>query len=347
MATIRGVYPLYISSFHQRYGDVVRIRPDSLSFCSSQAAKDILSSKAGRGQLQKDPSVYTASLNGSHSILTTPSDKDHGRYRRLLSHGFSDKAIREQETVLTKYIDLLIKGLQRSGKPQDMVAWFNWTTFDIIGDLVFNWSFDCLRNEAYHEWIPFILTSIKTVIISSELCRYPGVAHLLKWMFRSQMLASRQKALAFTADRVSHRITSPTEDRMDFLGYILRHESKETGMSRAEIEATANVLVLAGSETTATLLAGAVYYLIANPHVKQRLMSEIREVFVKEEEITISSVSKLPFLQAVLEEVLRIYPPVTLGSPRLVGYRGAIIAGHVVPPKVRDTMNFKKVFIIL
>ncbi|KAJ2979897.1 hypothetical protein NQ176_g2968 [Zarea fungicola] len=214
-----------------------------------------------------------------------------------------------------------------------MVAWFNWTTFDIIGDLVFNWSFDCLRNEAYHEWIPFILTSIKTVIISSELCRYPGVAHLLKWMFRSQMLASRQKALAFTADRVSHRITSPTEDRMDFLGYILRHESKETGMSRAEIEATANVLVLAGSETTATLLAGAVYYLIANPHVKQRLMSEIREVFVKEEEITISSVSKLPFLQAVLEEVLRIYPPVTLGSPRLVGYRGAIIAGHVVPPK--------------
>jgi cytochrome P450 len=124
---LSGNYPFYLKSLHERYGDVVRIRPGALSFSGSQAAKDILTSQSSRGQLQKDPEVYFKSLNGSYSILSTPSDADHSRYRRLLSHGFSERAIREQEIVVQNYVNLLIQGLHQRARegPQDMVAWFN------------------------------------------------------------------------------------------------------------------------------------------------------------------------------------------------------------------------------
>jgi cytochrome P450 len=332
---VRGNFTFYVHELHERYGDVVRIRPGALSFSGSQAAKDILTNQPGRGQLRKNPEVYVKSLNGEHSILSVPSDADHSRYRRLLSHGFSERAIRDQEPVVQSYVDLLIRGLHQRAKegPQDMVAWFNWITFDVIGDLTFDRSFDCLRNQAYHEWIQFVFGGIKAIVIALELSRYPPMKSVLFRLFGKTVSAARKKSTQFTKERVDHRVASST-DRLDFLGYILRHKGKETEMSRAEIEATSGILVLAGSETTATLLSGTVYYLLQNPQIKQKLVAEIRDGFTKEDEINITTVSQLPYLLATLEEGMRIYPPVTLGSPRVVGEEGAVIGGYHVPPHV-------------
>jgi cytochrome P450 len=333
---LRGNWPFYLNELHERYGDVVRVRPGVLSFSGSQAAKDILTNQPGRGQLMKDPEVYMKSVNGEHSILSVPSDADHSRYRRLLSHGFSERAIREQEVVVKSYVDLLIQGLHQRAKegPQDMVAWFNWITFDVIGDLTFDRSFDCLRNQAYHEWIQFVFGGVKAVIISGELSRYPLIKGVLLWLSGEKVLAARKKGLQFTKERVDHRVASST-DRLDFLGYIFRHKGKETEMSRREIEATSGILVLGGSDTTASLLSGTVYYLLQNPQIKQKLVAEIRDGFTKEDEIDIATVNKLPYLLATLEEGMRIYPPVTLGSPRVVGEEGTVIGGYHIPPHVR------------
>ena len=100
---LRGNFPRYLLSLHERYGDVVRVRPGTLSFSNSQANKDILINKLGRDQLQKDPELFHKSPNGAYSILSVPSDEDHSRYRRLLSNGFSERAIRDQEVVLETY----------------------------------------------------------------------------------------------------------------------------------------------------------------------------------------------------------------------------------------------------
>jgi cytochrome P450 len=172
-------------------------------------------------------------------------------------------------------------------------------------------------------------------MISGELSRYPLVSRVLLWLNRAKTLTAIEKGLKFTQERVNHRVSSST-DRLDFLSYILRHEGKETEMSRSEIEATSTILVLGGSDTTATLLAGTVYYLLQNPQVKQKLLAEIRGAFTKEDEIDMTTVNKLPYLLATLEEGMRIYPPVTLGSPRIVGEEGAAIGGYHVPPKVRS-----------
>lgn len=68
--------------------------------------------------------------------------------RKLLSHAFSDSALREQESILTGYIDLLVSRLKEQSQiptidKVDIMSWYNFTTFDIIGfvcrHIPFNW----------------------------------------------------------------------------------------------------------------------------------------------------------------------------------------------------------------
>ena len=104
-------------------------------------------------------------------------------------------------------------------------------------------------------------------------------------------------------------------------------------MSNGEIKNNSGVLIVAGSETTATLLSGATYHLMRNPRVWNKLKNEVRGAFKSEDEINIYSTapSNLPYLHAVLEESLRRYPPVPTRLPRQTGPSGDYIDGHFVP----------------
>lgn len=52
---------------------------------------------------------------------------------------------------MMRYFDLLIQRLhENADKPVDLVKWYNFTTFDIIGDLTFGESFDCLETSTLH-----------------------------------------------------------------------------------------------------------------------------------------------------------------------------------------------------
>ena len=92
--------------------------------------------------------------------------------------------------------------------------------------------------------------------------------------------------------------------------------------------------MLAGSETTGTALLGCIYHLCKTPSVMERLVSEIRTAFTSDQDITFSKAENLQYLNAVIEESLRIYPPVVVGLPRIVPKGGASMAGHYVPENV-------------
>jgi cytochrome P450 len=326
-----------IHRLHEKYGDTVRYSPRHVSFCSDRSYREVLTNKPGRGQLMKDPGAYNALSTGVHSILTTPSDADHSRFRRLLAHGFSEKAIREQEPLLLQYINLLIRGLHENAEdgPQDMVAWYNWASFDLIGDLTFNESFDCLEKSTYHPWIALVFGNIKAASIMSALKLFPSINFLVMLLFKKQIADKQEQNEAFTRKKVASRLAAETE-RVDFLGHILRHKGKETEMSKEEIESTSAILVLGGSETTATLLSGVTYLLLKNPRVLGLLQAEVREKFANEDEINLVGVKALTYQLAVLEEAFRIFPPVPMGSPRQIPPQGDTIMGYELPGGVSD-----------
>ncbi|KFX95463.1 hypothetical protein V490_03843 [Pseudogymnoascus sp. VKM F-3557] len=339
-ALLSGHLSYYVLELHEKYGDVVRIGPNELSYNNANAWKDIYGFKQGQSQLQKDPDFYTAPPGGVHSIVTADGAA-HSRIRRLMAHAFSEKALRLQEPLMKGYIDLLIKRLKencKNGKePVDIVSWYNWTTFDLVGDLMFGEPFDCLEDLVYHPWVRIIFESVKAATIFSTASLFPGAQTVIMALAPKKLLETRDYHQGLTVKKVKTRLDRVT-DRADFMTYILRHND-ERGMSVPEIEATANAIIIAGSETTGTLLAGVTYFLLKDELMMKKLVDEIRDAFPKEEDITLMSVAKMKYMLAVLDEGMRMYPPVPIGLPRTIPAQGTVINGQWVPPKTLVSVN--------
>lgn len=89
---------------------------------------------------------------------------------------------------------------------------------------------------------------------------------------------------------------------------------------------------IAGGETIASFFAASTYYLCKNPASLSQLQHEIRSKFHGREEINATAAGQLPYLQAVIQEGLRIFPPGSQGFPRISP--GVEIDGNWVPPSV-------------
>ena len=88
----------------------------------------------------------------------------------------------------------------------------------------------------------------------------------------------------------------------------------------------------AGGETVSTFLAGTTFHLLKEPSCYARLTHEVRSRFASYADIDATTVQQLPYLQAVINEGLRIYPPASLGFPRVS--LGAYVGQHWVPKGV-------------
>jgi cytochrome P450 len=102
----------------------------------------------------------------------------------------------------------------------------------------------------------------------------------------------------------------------------------------AHINSTSSTLVIGGSETSATVLSAAVFYLTKNRDVLDKLAREILSTFESEADIDMTSVQKLTYTTAVLNEAMRLYPPVVSASPRKIAKGGAVVMGRHVPERV-------------
>jgi len=87
---------------------------------------------------------------------------------------------------------------------------------------------------------------------------------------------------------------------------VLKNYGTPLGITYAELRPTTATLLLAGSETTATTLSAAFYYLTTHPSVMATLTQEIRSSFASSADIGITSANSLKYQLAVLDETMRM-----------------------------------------
>lgn len=269
-------------------------------------------------------------FSDSESIITC-SRNDHSRMRRTVAHAFSEKALREQEPILESYVDTLISRLKDKSAdgPVDVVEWFNWTTFDIMGDLTYSSPFDCLKEGQYHEWVSQIFLGIKGFPWMQAALHY-NIASLRKYLTPKRLVEARERSERQSFASVESRINMGSSDRKDFMSYILRHND-DKGMSEGEIKQTAIILTIAGSETTATFLSGLIYLVLRNKRAYDRLVKEVRDRFQSYADINMLSTNDFTYMPAVVSETFRYYPPSPNCHPRIVPGEGEVIQGNFVP----------------
>lgn len=105
----------------------------------------------------------------------------------------------------------------------------------------------------------------------------------------------------------------------------------EKGITVEEMYTNAQVLIVAGSETTAAGLTVATYFLLSNPSTWLKVCAEVRDQFQQESEITSQNTAGLTYLKAAINEALRLAPPGPGTFPRTVPEGGRMICGRWVP----------------
>ncbi|KAF3395038.1 Isotrichodermin C-15 hydroxylase [Talaromyces pinophilus] len=331
--TINGTLPFDMLDFHKRYGNIVRIAPDELAFSHPDAWKDIMGHRNGQeAEMAKAMWFYRPIEEPTHIVNETP--EQHRNLRRQMAHGFSEKGMRDQESLIRKYVNLLVEKLHEQsskpgGNPVIMSDWYNFTTFDIIGDLAFGESFGCLSGSNYDDWIKSIFDLAYIGSILQALSFYPLLKKTLLSLVPKSAQDAYEKHKVLTKEKM-HRRMAIKEERPDLIEGLLRKKD-ELNLDVEHLVANAEILIIGGSETTASLLCGVTYLILANPEAYQKLVHEVRSTFHSPEEIDLVSVGRLTYMLACLDEALRMYPPVANGPPRVCPKGGARVLGEYIP----------------
>jgi cytochrome P450 len=154
----------------------------------------------------------------------------------------------------------------------------------------------------------------------------------------------------FTIDNIRTR-KERGSDRADILEKLFDvHEQKPSEMSFVDVASMASANIVAGSDTTATSLRAIIYYLLRNPLQKSKLVDEI-DAKIKEGQlskvVTFGEANEMPYLQAVMQEALRLCPAVGMNLPRVTPQPGIVIGNHKIPAGVCHLLTWCPLLIIL
>ena len=213
----------------------------------------------------------------------------------------------------------------------NMSKWFNFYTFDIMGDLSFGQSFDMLESEEKH-WILSVMNAGFRVVAFA----FPG------WFMRALTTIPRKMRAAgpknqFFEERLKKRMSiqgkSENPDIIHFLIAEYENASAEQKLRLMKIlPLDSRLIIIAGSDTTATTLTHLFYHLATKSEILQKLRHEMAQILHESDgQLNNQKLQHAKFLNGCIDETLRLNPPIGSGVPRVTPQGGLVIANTYIP----------------
>ncbi|KAK8080612.1 Cytochrome P450 [Apiospora hydei] len=295
--TSRGKFHVAVTKAHRKYGPIVRVAPNELSFASVESWKAIYGHPLPCKEIAPKGPFYEVFAAGfsSKCVGSERDPKKHSKMRRMLNPAFSQRGLLGQEEIITG-------------------VWYEMNSFDILGEMAFGESFHSLDTGKPHFWADIVLEHVYFITIVDNIRRIGWLAAALGFLIPSALLTRNQNS-AYSRQQVEKRL-SVEGSRNDFVS-LLVEKVRNGEVGKEEMTAHVSTLTIAGGETVATTLTGLTCFLAQNPEKLQQLVDEIRGAFKSYDEINATAAQQLPYLQAVLNEGLRLFPPASGGAPRV------------------------------
>ncbi|KAF7194721.1 Cytochrome P450 monooxygenase, partial [Pseudocercospora fuligena] len=233
------------SDAHTKYGKIIRVGPRDLDYTDPRAWSDIYG-HLGASENAKD-SRELIFESDEVDIVGAPRMK-HSALRRLLAHGFSDKALRDQQPVIQLYVDQLIQKFRAhasEGKAVNVTDWYSFVLFDITGHLVYGESFDCCQSERNHPWVQMLKDYVVAAAFIFAVQRI-GFATSSFWqMVPAKYRKSRPKHHELVHLKLLRRLETKPEYSDLSQNMINAYEAGQ--LSLEDLTVNARVLVIAGA----------------------------------------------------------------------------------------------------
>lgn len=279
---------------------------------------------------------------------------EHAMRRRFLQPAFSERALKEAETLISisarKLCQGLTSGLEEGewSEPKNFNDWATFFGFDFVSDLGYGKSFGML-DSIENRWIPGVLKSASIFLYYVGYLPFidfvrPLMGTWVQDYVGGQAAADSLKYTNLANGRLAERTELEKQRKMngkdtgrkDTFHYLLNSKDSVTGktFTTEQLQADSALIIAAGSDGVAVTLAACMFYLLNNLRTMERLTEEIRESFSSVEEIGNPKLGSLPYLHACLEETLRMNPPKPSSLPREVLKGGLLVDGHLIPEGV-------------
>lgn len=324
---------------HQRYGPVVRIAPNTVSFVSAAAFHDIYERGPKGSVIRRDMSLLPpmeAGPGSEKTLLFAASSAEHLRLRRLFGPAFSPSATREQESEMQAHADLLLECLETNAdksaaSTQDLDEMISLYAFDFGCRQMFGKSFECLQSRQRHPILQTTKTTGWYATVVSELYRY-GIWQCILPFIPKSVLAQREALYRHGYEATDERVKQGyIPGRTDIINKLIQDE-KGFGWSPDEVRANGFSMAVAASDSMPTVLCTALQLLFVNPDKMATLQHELDRACSALEDFAFGMLAQLPYLNAVIAETFRMFPPDAVITGRVVETPGGqMIAGYHIP----------------
>lgn len=331
-----------VKRLHDIYGEAVRIAPNELSYNSAEAwssiygrniQRDGKSTPSVSGSLfPKDPILYGPVLEGAETLIDAEGN-DYTPQKRALALAFTRRSLLTKEDILSSYIDHAIGELTTQVKTKDvvdMIPLFGNALLDLSCKLTVDRDLGAINPHGKpHSTLDLLDQAMKWIYIPVTARRLPRVISYPLETAQRLLVAKGLLHLGKVGPLVLERVEQGGS-ATDLVSYMNRYQ-KEDKASKVQLINNATIFINAGTETSTTLLCGAIYYILSNPQVLSKLTEEIRGAVTNIRDLNLDLINSMSYLKACVNESMRIYPPVPGTLTRLTPKGGAYICGNYVP----------------
>ena len=309
----------YMLRLAKEYGDPLTCpmpgQAPMVLLAAPERIKEVFS--APHGTFDPSAAEALAVIVGSGSIFLTTGDP-HRRQRKLLSPPFHGERMRGYAELMHATALRWARARKR-GVSEPLLSTAQGITLDIIVEAIFG-ERDQARVARLHEDILGLVDAFHPLIAMFRFMQqdFGGIGPWAKFKRRADALHGRMRTL------IEEKRASAGEDVLSLL-LSMKDESGE-GLGEQEILEQLLTFVIAGHETTATTLAWAMYELHRAPEALAKLRAELAALGPSAPPEVIA---RQPYLSAVIQETLRMHPPVPIVPRKTTGeFR---LGEHVLP----------------
>ncbi|KAI9591921.1 cytochrome P450 [Syncephalis fuscata] len=276
---------------------------------------------------------YEAFRTEGNSLFTTNDPEQHRLQKRLMLPAYTPKALSELEPLIYSVgISPLVERLRQhadSGDTIDMMDLFQRLAFEIIGEVSFGKSLELFDDKKIQHPIMQWINGATT---------YSALKMVLGPLFSPKLFPKSTQCVhdlsTFSKKAIEKRRKNGSNERKDSLQKLIDAVDEETGtsMSNQDLVAQSIMLMVAGTDTTASTLTWTLLLLIEHPECASRLVEEIRALYPDPSTIIdYEAIQSLPYLDAVINESMRIRPIAPHGMPRVVPEGGIMLGDYYLP----------------